>query len=165
MTTFHQPTLYGREPVRIKPNWLTRNLARVDVVDPITFAQYAQQTIGTPLPKGKDVIALRKVLKDFFEENPQIDYALLARLVDWCRSRKKRPASALAVPGYLRYAWAAGHFPELDPNNKDRDDDLERAIDRALEDETNPEWRRRLVGAQGNEARKGVLAAWRRMHR
>lgn len=163
--TFVQPTLYGREPVRIKPNWLTRNLGRVDVVDPITFAQYCQQTIGTPLPKGKDVIGLRKVLKDFFEENPTVDYALLARLVDWCRSRKKRPPTAMAVPGYLRYAWAAGHFPELDPNNQERDADLEKSIDRALEHETNPEWRRRLVGAQGNEARKGVLAAWRRTHR
>lgn len=163
--TYVQPRLYGREPIRIKPNWLTRNLTGDDVVDPVTFAQYCQQVLGTPLPKGKEIVALRSVLRDFFAENPRVDYAMLARLVDWCRSRKKRPATVRCVPGYLRYAWSNGHFPELDPNGEQRNDDLERSIDSALEHETNDEWRRRLIGAQGIEARRGVLAAWRREHR
>lgn len=159
-----QPRLFGRQPPpRQKVNAVTRTLTRDEVVDPVTFAQYCQQVLGTAPLSLKELRALQKVLKDFFAANPKVDYALLARLVDWCRSRKRRVPTAKAVPAQLKYAWSQGHFPELDPQHA-QDEDVERAITRILDTEENPEWRHRLIASVGVDTRREVLRAWRRAH-
>lgn len=149
-----------------KPNWLTRSLRPTDVVDEITFAQYCQQVLGTPLPKAKDIPALKKTFKEFHADYPRVDWPMLVKLVHWCRNRKRRPVSAMAVLGQLKYAWSQGHFPELDPSQQHRvDENTETAIARILDTEPDPQWRRLLLGAQGPRARGEVLKAWRNSHK
>lgn len=155
----------GRPKRATKPNWLTRTLTPKDVVDEITFAQYCQQVLGTPLPKAKDIPALMKAFKEFQADYPKVDWPMLIKLVHWCRNRKRRPVSAMAVLLQLKYAWSQGHFPELDPSRQNPvDENVEQSIARILDQEADPEWRRLLLGAQGMKAREEVLHAWRSSH-
>lgn len=129
------------------------------VDDPLTFAAYAQRVIGTPWPTIKDQMILRRRIKQFFTQFPQADYRTLVSVVHYCRARKRRPMHAWTVIDRFRDAWAAGWVPELDRLPEDLE--VDREVERALEIETDPEWRRRLIGARG-QGREEVLQQWKK---
>jgi hypothetical protein len=126
---------------------------------PRAFAEYCQQTIGTPWPTLKDMTILRKKIKEFFEHYPRCDYRSLCRVANWCRARKRRPTRAWLVIESFRDAWRDGYLPELDPAER-REENIEEAITFALDEEHRPEWRRRLMAARGVEARREAYQEW-----
>lgn len=126
---------------------------------PRAFADYCQQTIGTPWPTLKDMTILRKKIKEFFAHYPQCDYRSLCRVAQWARSHKKRPTRAWLVLEMFRDAWRDGYLPELDPAER-RDENIEGNISTALDEETRPEWRSRLLGARGVEGRREAYEEW-----
>ena len=131
-------------------------VAPEEVSDPASFCRYVCQTIGTPYA-FKDEIVMRRKVREFFEQYPHCSYGTLVRLVQWARSKKKRPARAWYIIDMARYAWADGALPEMDPQNVDLT--LETKIRQALESETDPEWRRRLMTAEG-DGRRVVFQQW-----
>lgn len=133
-----------------------------DVNDAKSFAAYAQQKLGTPYPTGKSISILKKSINEFFEHHPQADYFTLCRVVEWAKAKKKRYPYANQLVYAFRYAYADGYLPELDPNAEIVDEDLEEQIEAALRDETNDEWRRRLITASGITARREVFEAWQK---
>lgn len=141
-------------------NFMTYRIEAAEVNDPRSFAEYCQQKAGIPYPGYRQMPALRKTLATFFEQNPKFSYPMLCRVVDWVRARKRRVPHAHMVPSMFRYAWADGYLPELDPSEQ-VDDRVEAAIKAALVVETDPDWRRRLLGSRGLRARREVLEAWR----
>jgi hypothetical protein len=148
-----------RAPVRKKPAWL--GIIRPEqVVDPETFATYAQQTLGCPYPPLRDMILLRTKIKEFFAEKPQADYYTLCRIVQWAKANKRRPAAVWKIPPMWAWAWEDNALPELDPDQL-KDKDLERRIALALEVETDPAWRRRLIGSESVEKRREVYDSWK----
>lgn len=128
-----------------------------DVCDADTLTRYVCQTVGSPYA-FKDTIVMKKKLNEFFAAYPKTSYDTMIKVAHWARAKKKRPAHAFYIVDMARYAWADGALPELDPSNVDSD--LETNIRRALEEETNPEWRRRLIGSEG-AGRRVVFDAWR----
>jgi hypothetical protein len=78
---------------------------------PRAFAEYCQQTIGTPWPTLKDMTILRKKIKEFFEHYPRCDYRSLCRVANWCRARKRRPTRAWLVIESFRDAWRTATCP------------------------------------------------------
>lgn len=142
--------------------WLTQwTPEKVQAADdpPKAFADYCQQTIGTPWPTLKDMIVLRRKIKDFFALYPQCNYVSLCRVAQWARSHKKRPTRAWLIMDMFREAWRDGYLPELDPAER-RDENIEDNISTALDEETRPEWRSRLLGARGVEARREAYEEW-----
>lgn len=127
-----------------------------DVIDPDSYCRYVCQTVGSPWTMT-DSFVMKKKLKTFFKAYPECGYGTLIRIAQWTRSKKKRPPHAYMVVDYARYAWADGALPELDPSNVDLE--LERKIGRALEIETDPEWRRKLVLSEGS-GRRAVFQQW-----
>lgn len=127
--------------------------------DPVlAWAEYVQQTLGVPWPTVRDQAILRNRVQDFFDRYPRADWYTLCRLVQWCKNRKKRDARVWMVLDRFRAAWVAGALPELDPSTVD--DNVEARIAAALERESNPTWRRRLLGAVGAQARRVAIDAW-----
>jgi hypothetical protein len=134
-----------------------------EVVDARTFAEYAQQTLGTPIPSGREIAVLQRKANDFFKSSPQATWGTLARTVEWCRAKKRRPALAWGVIAQVRWAWSDGILPELDPRAA-VNSTVEYQIEQILETETEERWRDRLVGACGVSGRSGALASYRRAH-
>jgi hypothetical protein len=102
---------------------------------------------------------LRKKCKEFFEHYPQADWRTLCKVVQWAKEHRKRFTRVWGVVGCFRNAWTAGCLPELDV--PESDPHLEMEISRALEGEERDSWRRRLLGAQGYEARREALEEWK----
>jgi hypothetical protein len=141
---------------------LLRTLNAVDVVDSSSFARYAQQRIGTPMPtSSRDFSILNAKLRDCFVCEPLVTWDSLASLVDWARAKHRRTASAWGLLGLVRYAWKDGILPELDPDPYAVDIGVERQIDAALEQETDEWWQRRLAGAISVDNQRAALKAWR----
>lgn len=137
-------------------------LRSTDVVDARSFAEYAQQILGTPIPESpKDLHILNTKTDEFFVQYPSADWRVLAATVDWCRAKRKRPANAWWIVTEVRYAWNDGAIPDLDPRDP-VEKSVEYNIELALEKETDPYWQRMLLGSVGAENRREVLAAWRR---
>jgi hypothetical protein len=126
---------------------------------PRAFAEFCQQTIGTPWPTIKDMTILRRKIKEFFARYPQCDYHSLCRVAQWTRSRKRRPTRTWMVVEFFREAWRDGYLPELDPAEQ-TEASVEEGIAFALDEERRPEWRRRLLGARGVEARREAYQEW-----
>ncbi len=124
------------------------------------FAEYCRQTLGTPWPTLKDMIILRKKTKEFFEHYPHATWHTLCRVVVFSRSRKRRHAHVWAVMEDFRRAYVAGVLPELDPVNR-VDEKFAGLVERALESEDDPSWRRRLLLAQGSQQEE-VYSVWRK---
>lgn len=105
---------------------------------------------------------LNKNIKEFRDRYPHLadnPWPTLVRAAQWCRSKRKRPTSVgFIVSKMLAWAWQDGALPELDPTLF-RDQQVERGIALALEQEKDPAWRDRLIGAEG-VGRGEVLAAW-----
>lgn len=144
-------------------SFLKRKTA-ADVNDPKSFAEYAQQKLGIPYPTGKSIAILKKALREFFEHYPQADYNTMCRVVEWAKTKKKRYAQVYQLVYAFRYAYQDGYLPELDPGRELTDSDLEAAIEAVLVDEHDLEWRRRLIVADGLEARRHVYEQWREAH-
>lgn len=127
---------------------------------PVAFASYAQQELGVAYPTVKDMAILRKKIKEFFALYDTADYHTLCRIVFWAknRKRKKRFNKTWALVEAWRDALAQGALPELERGAVDPG--LEAEIQRALEVEQRPEWRRRLLGAAGAEARQKAILDW-----
>jgi argininosuccinate lyase len=128
---------------------------RDDVHDPESFAAYCQQTMGVPYPVRRDLV----VLKRRADENPRANWQTMVRVADWCNNNRKRFPQAYGVFSQVRYAWAAHYVPELDPVQQ-IDVGLEERISSALAQETDVEWRHRLMVATG-PMREVVYSAWR----
>ena len=133
-----------------------------DVKDSKTFVQYARQQIGIPpLPVAK-YPALNKSIKAFFVAYPRANYATLAGLVEFVKTRNMRPKDMFEVLGSYKAAWRAGYLPELDPQ-QNRDEALQDRLQQAIDIEDHPRWIERLKGAmwQGSdEQAKAVLIQW-----
>ncbi len=129
--------------------------------DPLdAFANYVQQTVGTPYPTGKDMNACKKWVKEFFAKYPQLDYYTLCDVAQWARSRKKRPVHLKALLNLFRYAWSDGALPQLDPANIDQKTD--EGIRNALMVETDESWCSQFYRVQGAQARQNLLMRWTR---
>jgi hypothetical protein len=133
-----------------------------DVNDYQSFAVYCRQILGTPRPSLKEQIILQRELKRFFEEFENADWLTLCRLVDWCRAKRLHPADCYRIFCHTRRAWSDGVLAELDPVDR-ADVDLQIQIDSILSVERDPQWRRMLLGAQGQLGRES-LAVYRREH-
>lgn len=130
-----------------------------DVTDVKSFARFCQQTMGMPLPRLKDYPILAKQVKMVFDQHPNADWQTICKLTEWARNRKKRFAYPQQLVSQYRLAWADGYLPELDPTHADPE--TEAGIAQALETEKDPEWRRRMIRAQGVNGRRKVYEAWR----
>lgn len=123
------------------------------------FADFCQQTIGTPWPTVRDLTILRKKCKDFFSHYPETDWRTLCRVASWCRSKKKRVPRVWMVVELFREAWRGGALPELDPAQR-AESDVEAGIAAALETEQRQDWRHILLVARGLEARREAYDSW-----
>lgn len=133
-----------------------------DVVDAQTYAEFCQQKVGTPIPTSvRDVVIMKAQLKKFFDETPGATYQTLVRTLDWCKAKRRRPATCWGVIHNVRWAWADGAVPELNPDPP-KDRNLEVQIANALTSETDERWRRMLIGACGVENRRIVYREWSR---
>lgn len=122
------------------------------------YARYCQQTVGTPMPMNQMWGPLGRRIKAFMIEYPQADWYTLCRVAQWCRTHKVRPRTTVGLVGCFRSAWADGHLPELDPQHVNLE--VERRIERALEEEEDETWRSRLLLARGVEARRKLIEEW-----
>lgn len=125
----------------------------------LACAHYVRQNLGTPGMSKQDLVVFRKKANVFFSENPQCNWYTICRVVGWCKNRHKRPPKIWSLFSFIPYAWADGAVPELDPDHVDLP--TEEAITAALEVESDPVWRRKLLVAQGRTARAEALAEWR----
>jgi hypothetical protein len=122
------------------------------------FAFYAQQILGVPFATTKDIVLLRQRVNDVFNRCPQATYYTLCRVVLWARRKRIRKPRVYMIVDLVPEAWADRALPELD--EPVRDQQVERRIANALEVETDPSWRRRLIGAMGTTSRNRVLNDW-----
>jgi hypothetical protein len=134
-------------------------LAAPEKEKPKAFAQYCQQTVGIAWPTVKDMTILRKRCADFLENVPGADWGTLCRVAQYCRARKRRVPRVYMVIDEFRHAWRDGYLPELDPSNR-QDEAVEAEIIRILGFEKRDGWRRRLLGAQGLDARRLAVEEW-----
>ena len=124
------------------------------------FCRYMELTTGMPYSRQKDVIITRRNAQEIFDRHPEMTWSALAKTVDWMRARNIRVEVPYKALGYFRYAWRDGVITEL--NRTDNlDTDLEEEIAKALEQTSDPKWRKRLMLTQGKEARKEALEEWR----
>lgn len=123
---------------------------------PEAYALYLQRELGIPWPTQRDMVLLKRKIKEIFDQYPHATYFSLCRIADWCKVKKRRFERVWMVPAEFRKAWAAGYLPELDSNP---DQHLEQRIQQALEVETRSGWRQRLMCAAGT-ARREALEEW-----
>lgn len=139
-------------------NWTPEKVALAD--DPVmAFAEYANQICGAPWATIKDLAVLRQRITDIFDHYPQATYYTLCRVVQYClRNGIRQSRIYLYIDEPFRKAWAARALPELD--EPVRDEGVEQRIVDALDVETDPSWRRRLICCMGTSSRSRVLADW-----
>lgn len=128
-----------------------------EVVDHKTFCHYSSQVAGIPYPTRSHLNKAKTLLEELFEQYPALTWRGLCQLPLWAKARKKRYPHVLVLINSARYAYADGYLPEMDIDYVDRD--MERKIEKALEVETDPDWRRRLLSSRG-KARHEVYARW-----
>jgi hypothetical protein len=126
----------------------------------VAFAGYLQQTMGIPWPTVKDLVILRKECQQIFDHYPQANWFTMCRIAEHLCRRKQRFERVWRVPQEFRVVWADGAIPELDASNC-IDPRLERRVEYALERETDPTWRRRLLLTTGDE-RINAVHEWER---
>ena len=134
------------------------------VNDARSFALFAQQQVGTPQPSNSGQwLALEKQVRLFLEQYPGADWNTLVKTVGYIKNRRLRPATTHAILTQVRWAWKHGYLPELDPDDRQIDVDLEARIDAALRQEDDPVWRHKLLGSEGS-ARRYVYNVWAKEH-
>lgn len=128
-----------------------------EVKDWASFAKWTQANFGVPGITQKDIAILKSKSKKFFAEYPGTDWQTLVQVANWCASKKRRVARVWAYVDMYRYAWA-DHAIDIH-----RQDDLDEAIEAALQMETDPAWRSRLRRSVG-AYRKEVYEEWQATH-
>jgi hypothetical protein len=128
--------------------------------DPVmAFAEYATQIAGAPWATVRDLTVLRQRIGDIFDRYPQATYYTLCRVVQYCLRKGLRFSRIyFYIDEPFRKAWAERALPELD--EPVRDEGIEQRIADALQVETDPAWRRRLICCMGTSARSRTLADW-----
>lgn len=157
----HVSAKVGARGWKTGQGWLTIWTPEMVAVAPdpvLAWSEYAQQVLGVPWPTIRDQAILRHKIRELFDHYPRADWYSLCRLVQWCKGRGKRDTRVWLVLDRFRSAWCAGALPELDPQRTEVD--VEARIERALEDEADPTWRRRLLGAMGTVARRAAIDEW-----
>lgn len=129
-----------------------------DVKDGKTFARFCQQRYGTPYPTGKGLMILNKQAKTLFEEHPDVDWKTLVDVAQWCHGKKRRVGQAYQYVTQFRWAYADGAI-KLTPTAELA---VRGEITHALEHETDPEWRERIIRADGVDAQRAILELWRK---
>lgn len=132
-------------------------IGTVDVTNVETYAQYVQQTTGTPWPSIADMSVLRKKTDEFFMAYPHCDWVTLCHVADWAKRRRRRYASVWRVLAAFPYAWEDGAIPEL---YRITDQTTEAGITEALTIETDYVWRRVLSCTEDGNKRKELLDQW-----
>jgi hypothetical protein len=127
------------------------------VVDMDSAEQFIKQQIGIGYVTQKDGVIFRKKVTDMFKNYPGSSWQTLVRTTEWAKSRRKRYARLHELVEAVRFAYADGYLPELDSNHQE---DIDAQIRAVLRVEMDPEWRRRLLVAQGTRAKMSVLADW-----
>lgn len=130
---------------------------REDVKNAATYIDWAKATIGVPAPSVDERKILGKKARELFEQNPGTNWQTIVDVTLWCKQRKRRYPRVWQYVEQYRYAYAAGAIDIAVQLN----DDLELAIEEALDEETDPMWRSRIRRAAGDEARERVLEEWR----
>jgi hypothetical protein len=101
---------------------------------------------------------MRRYANEIAEHYPTSSVYTLCRVVQYAKSKKRRPTRGAQVLGFWREAMAAGWLNELDPSN---DEILMTQIYRILELETDERWRSRLLSCGDNESRRLAISDWR----
>lgn len=135
-------------------------LTSSDVTDADSLCTYIEQQTGTPWATYKDKMVLKKKCKEFFVRYPYLDYSTLCHVTDWCKRNKRRYSNVWKVIDQYRYAYQAGALPEVN-DRRFLEPDMEKAIEEALQVETDLNWRMMLVRTQNLTVRKEVLDNWR----
>lgn len=133
-------------------------IKEADIDSPEKFARYLNRRTGTPFD-AKDFKSLgqfKRQLRIFFEQNPEMDYQALCRVVQWSLDRKRRFARIHSVLAVVEFAKEDGYLD----NYKPEDRFLAEELRGALEVEKDIDWRLRLSGAEGIEARREVYEEW-----
>lgn len=117
-----------------------------DVNDVDSFCDYIQQMLGTPHITIKDKMILRKMVKETFDQHPTMTWGYLCRIVDWAKDKKRRPARGYTVMSYLNFAWRDHYIPDLP---SEWEVSFKKRLDKALQIETDPDWRQRLSMSLG----------------
>lgn len=131
------------------------------VKDMDTAEQFIKQRVGIGYVTGKDGAIFRKKVNEMFEHYPSADWQTLVKTAEWAKSRRKRYSRLHELVEAVRFAYADGYLPELDPNTQE---DVDAEIRNVLREEEDPRWRRRLMVAQGVQAKTMVLEQWREVH-
>jgi hypothetical protein len=131
------------------------------VTDADSAEQYIMQQVGIGHVTAKDGAIFRKKVKEMFEHYPTADWQTLVRTAQWAKARRRRFAHLYQLVEAVRYAYEDGYLPELDPNNQG---DVDEQIQSVLRREQDPNWRRRLLVAQGMQAKVAVLEMWQQVH-
>lgn len=126
--------------------------------DPVVgLSNYMEQILGVGFPTQKDLLVLRKRIKEIFQHYPAADYHTLCRLVRYNKSIKRRFSRVYTVMDSFREAMAAGWLPELTNATSET---AETHIRRILETETDPRWRARLLACRDDSARHHMIECW-----
>lgn len=124
-----------------------------EVKDAVTLCRWASAAYGVPSPTIKDIATLNKKAKALFQSVDGADWQTIVQVVKWCHQRKRRYGRIWAYVDQYRNAWADGAIEfQGDTTLQDR-------INEALQVETDPAWRSRLLRAAG-DTREGVLQEW-----
>lgn len=129
------------------------------VEDRDSLQQYIEQQLGVGYVTMKDQAIYRRKVKDCFEHDERITWETMVKTVQWAKTRRKRYSRLHQVVEAVRYAYEDGHLPELD---NDVETLLDQQIREVLQSESDPDWRRKLLVAQGETAKTAMLAMWRR---
>lgn len=127
------------------------------VTDFATAEQFIMQQVGIGHVTAKDSGIFRKKVNEMFDHYPGAEWQTLVRTAQWAKARRRRYAHLYQLVEAVRYAYEDGYLPELDPNNQE---DLDEQIREAIRQEVDPEWRRRLLIAQGTQAKSAILDQW-----
>lgn len=137
------------------------SIVRSEAVNDLDSAeQFIKQQVGVGYVTGNDRAIFRKKVNELFEQYPQASWQTLARTAEWAKSRRRRYSRLFQVVEAVRYAYEDGYLPELDPNTTV---DVDGQIQDALRFEEDPQWRRRLLVAQGLQAKTAVLDMWQQL--
>ena len=129
-----------------------------DVKTPKEFVEFVRCEMGavtTPSERTK----FFSQWKQFKELNPHVEIGTMVRTVQWAKAKKHRLNSLCSIFPMVGWAHQEGALPELNPKNE-KESTLEADILKALERETDPQWRRRLIMSEG-PARYDALNDWR----
>lgn len=137
--------------------WTPEKVA--EAPDPIVaLSGYMQQVLGIAYPTMSDLAGIRKIANEIVEHYPGATTNTLCRVVQYVKSKKRRPTRGTQVLGMWREAMAAGYLNELDAGNSQGLLDI---IYRILETETNERWRTRLLCCLDNDSRRLAISDWR----